>query len=234
MKLLRSVKKRIRKISAREWAAFALGMIIALGIVTGVKIVKNRQVPLAYQSQGVSISWLSPTVKHWREPINEMAKKYNIDANLIAILMTMESGGYPKAESAVGAQGLMQLTPQTAKDTANRYVKKPITHYDLFDPKTSIEFGTAYLAMLRDEFGTVKQGPDWNSTVELLAAGYNGGFGAANSLEQGKGVTNTEAVVYSRDAFNMWRERRAPKSPTYDRWKERGGTALLDLAQQAQ
>jgi soluble lytic murein transglycosylase len=159
-----------------------------------------------------------------------MAKKYNIDPNFIAIIMTMESGGYSKAKSNDNAQGLMQITPPTAQDISTKFLKTPVTQYNLFDPNTSIEFGAAYLAYLRDQFGTAQQGPDWNATAELVAAGYNGGPGAANSLEQGKGLLDTQTVVYSRDAFNMWRERHASSSPTFDRWKERGGSNLLNLA----
>jgi hypothetical protein len=41
-------------------------------------------------------------------------------------------------------------------------------------------------------------------------------------------------VIYSRDAFNMWRERHAGNSPTFDRWKERGGQRLIDAAKKNQ
>ena len=123
----------------------------------------------------------------------------------------------------------MQITPLTAKDIATKYLKKPVTHYDLKNPETNIEFGTAYLAFLRDYFGAYNQNPDW-ATVELIAAGYNGGPGAAANLESGKGLKDTQTVVYSRDAFNMWRERHSSSSPTFDRWKERGGSILLDKA----
>src|SRR6185437_8643165 len=105
------------------------------------------------------------------------AKRYNIDANFIAIIMTMESGGYSKADSGE-AQGLMQITPATAHDIATRYLKKPVSTYNLLDPQTSIEFGAAYLAELRGIYGEVDQGPSWMYTVELVAAAYNGGFGA--------------------------------------------------------
>ena len=125
----------------------------------------------------------------------------------------------------------MQVTPPTAHDIAARYLKKPVSHYNLSDPTTNIEFGVAYLAYLRGLFGTAQQGPDWNSSVELIAAGYNGGPGAAESLRAGNGLEDTQTVVYSRDAFNMWRERHASDSPTFDRWKERGGSLLLQSAQ---
>jgi soluble lytic murein transglycosylase-like protein len=158
-----------------------------------------------------------------------MAKRYQVDPNLIAIIMTMESGGFVKADSGQ-AQGLMQITPITAKDIAAHDLKQSVSKYNIWDPTTNIEFGTAYLAKLRSVYGSPDQGPSWNSTVELVAAAYNGGYTAANSLYKGEGLTGTQTVVYSRDAFNMWRERQAADSPTFDRWKERGGSDLINKA----
>lgn len=215
------------------WIAVgALGMLI---LITLFSVIRNTvDTPLAPENDKVTIKWLSPTVKHWEKTINEMGKKYDIDPNLIAIIMTLESGGYSEAGSDAGAQGLMQVTPPTGGDIAARYLKEPRTKYDLMDPETSIEFGTAYLALLRDEFGDDPYDEDWLRTVEIVAAGYNGGPGTANALEMGEGLRDTEPVIYSRDAFNMWRERHAPKSPTFDRWKERGGIELIDLAKEEQ
>lgn len=214
----------------RDFGMLVLGAIVALGIVAIIQLVERLQTPLAPQSPHITASWIPQTVKRWEQPIDANAKKYDIDPNLIAILMTMESGGYSKASSGE-ATGLMQITPLTAQDIARKYLKQPTKTYDLTDPNTSIEFGTAYLAYLRDTFGNYTQRPSWNSTVELIAAGYNGGPGAAYNLEHGKGLTDTQTVVYSRDAFNMWRERFSGDSPTFDRWKERGGTTLLVDAQ---
>jgi len=186
--------------------------------------------PLSPENGKVTISWLPDSVKQWQKPMEQMGKKYNIDPDLLAILMTMESGGNPKAHSEADAQGLLQVTPPTAKDIAAKFLKKPVSQYDLYDPQTSIEFSAAYLAYLRDTFGTQQQAPDWNVTVELIAAGYNGGPGAAASLEKGEGLHDSQTIMYSRDAYNMWRERHAPSSPTFDRWKERGGSRLLTKA----
>jgi soluble lytic murein transglycosylase-like protein len=204
---------RARLPSLKEWLFLVGGAVIALGVVGVVHLIHDSQTPIPYQPNGITASWIAPTVKHWSGPIDTMAKKYDIDPNLVAIIMTMESGGDPKAQSPDGAIGLMQVTPTTAKDIAARLLKQPRTSYNLKDPTTNIEFGVAYLAWLRDQFGTVQQGPDWTSTVELVAAGYNGGPGAANDLEEGKGLQDTQTVVYSRDAFNMWRERHASDRP---------------------
>ncbi len=222
--------KLYRSFKRRDWAMLCSGALIAVAFFGLGIMIRTMRVPLALESPHITISWLPVTVKRWKKPIEVNAKKYNIDPNLLAIIMTMESGGDPKANSGE-AQGLMQVTPLTAKDIATKYIKKPVASYNIWDPNTNIEFGAAYLAHLRDIFGAANQGPSWMYTVELVAAGYNGGPGAASKLEQGKGLEGTQTVVYSRDAFNMWRERHAVDSPTFDRWKERGGSNLLDAAQ---
>jgi hypothetical protein len=207
-----------------------VGALLVVIIFWILMTINHHQTPMPYQDKGITLSWAPETVTRWQAPINTMAKRYDIDPNYVAIIMTMESGGDAKAKSEAGAIGLMQVTPPTAKDIASKYLKTPVTHYDLTKPETNIEFGVAYLANLRHIFGDYAQGPDWNYTAELIAAGYNGGPGAANSVYKGEGLTDTQTVVYSRDAFNMWRERHAKTSPTFDRWKERGGTNLLDQA----
>ncbi len=222
-----------RRMKGRDWLMTVLGALIAAAAVFAITslAMNNEPVPLKPEKDArVNIEWLPETVKRWEDPINEMSKKYNIDPNVLAILITLESGGYSAAKSPADAEGLMQVTPPTAKDISAKYLKQPVTEYDLSDPRTNIEFGAAYLAFLRDEFGETGQGPTWNETVELIAAGYNGGPGAAGKLYRGEGLTSSETVVYSRDAYNMWRERNAPTSPTFDRWLERGGFRLIDQA----
>jgi hypothetical protein len=229
----RSKLKLDKRPSRRDLLLVGLGAVIALLGVQIVNLVDQQRVPVKYTGQGITAPWIPATVRHWQQPIDEMAKKYNLDPDLLAIIMTMESGGYAQADSGF-ATGLMQVTPLTGKDIASKYLKTPVKHYNLLEPRTSIEFGAAYLAMLRDNFGTAKQGPSYDTTVELMAAAYNGGPGAAQSILKGEGLTSTQTVVYSRDAFNMWRERHAHNSPTFDRWKERGGSTLLDQAKASQ
>lgn len=232
------IRKRLRKLrrmfSWRDGAMLLVGVALTLGVIKLTHMRPATPTPLAYQRAGITASWIPPTVKHWDKPINTMAKKYDIDANLVAIIMTIESGGDPHAKSGADALGLMQVTPLTAQDIAARRLQKPLKTYDLKDPNTNIEFGVAYLAYLRNTFGDPRQGPDWNSTTELIAAGYNGGPGAASSLEKGNGLSDIQTVSYSRDVFNMWRERHASDSPTFDRWKARGGNDLLQAAQVSQ
>lgn len=192
-------------------------------------MIEQQKVALPYESSGITTEWVSQTVRRFHTDIQTQAERYNIDPNFVAIIMTLESGGYTKADSGQ-ATGLMQVTPYTAGDIATKFLLQPTDKYNLKDPRTNIEFGVAYLAHLRDVFCDYKDGPTWDSCVELVAAGYNGGPGAANQLYKGEGLTDMQTVIYSRNAFNMWRERNAKTSPTYDRWLQAGGQSLVDAA----
>jgi soluble lytic murein transglycosylase-like protein len=207
----------------------SLGVVLTLAVFGATQLTHHLRTPLAPETTNVTAAWIPETVKRWQQPISTMAERYDIDPNLLAIIMTMESGGYSKADSGQ-AQGLMQITPVTAQEIAAHDLKQSVRKYNIWDPNTNIEFGAAYLAKLRTVYGSPDQGPSWNGTVELVAAAYNGGYSAANSLYKGQGLTDTQTVVYSRDAFNMWRERHASDSPTFDRWKERGGSDLINQA----
>lgn len=89
--------------------------------------------------------------------INECSTKYNVPKAMICAVILQESGGNPKAVSPVGARGLMQLMPQTAK----RFGVKNIT-----DPRQNVEAGTKYLRFLLDRF---------KGDYKLALAGYNSG-----------------------------------------------------------
>lgn len=214
-----------------------LAMLVAGGVIVAAgfgidKLYRDHQTAIPYRSAGIDAPWMPSEVKYWQGTIDPIAKEYDVDPNLVAIIMTMESGGYAKANSGE-AEGLMQITPLTAKDIASKYLKKPVSSYDLWDPRTNIEFGVAYLAKLRDTFQSPDQAPSWDFTVEQVAASYNAGFIGGIHLQEGKGIHDEQALVYSRTAFNMWRERHASDSPAFTRWKERSGSRLLEDAKKA-
>jgi soluble lytic murein transglycosylase len=79
-------------------------------------------------------------------------------------IMRQESSFDPTAISGAGAEGLMQLMPETARHTA-RTDGIPY-HGDLFDPQTNMQLGTAYLAGLVQNFG---------NCLPLAIAAYNAG-----------------------------------------------------------
>lgn len=229
---LKQIRRRLPAL--RDVLVFSAGVLLAVLITRLAAMPPFSPRPLEAGKAQLNIQWLPPSVERWSSHFKEYGEKYDIDPELLAIITTVESGGDPQAQSEAGATGLMQVMPLTAKDIAEKYLKEPRAQYDLKDPRTNIEFGAAYLNVMRDEFGEQRHGPDWNTTVEYVAAAYNGGGGTAGALYRGEGLRDTEPVVYSRDVYNMWRERRAPQSPTYERWLERGGSALVNKASSQQ
>lgn len=84
-----------------------------------------------------------------------------LDPLLVTALIRQESAFNVRAQSRVGARGLMQLMPATARMLSTVRTSK------LFDPKTNIELGTKYLR---------KRLAQYNGDVELTLAAYNAGF----------------------------------------------------------
>ena len=97
--------------------------------------------------------------------INQYARQYRIDKNLIKAVITAESCFRVKAQSNKGAQGLMQLIPATAK----RFGVK-----NSFKPKQNIRGGTKYLRFLMDRF---------KGDLKKVIASYNAGEGAVTKYK---------------------------------------------------
>lgn len=100
----------------------------------------------------------------------ELVKKYSedeqIDPLLVLSLVRQESAFNTKAKSRVGARGLMQIMPATAR-TIDRKIKKN----DLFHDETNIKAGVYYFSKLLRKYE--------GNTVMALAA-YNAGFGTVD------------------------------------------------------
>ena len=80
------------------------------------------------------------------------ASKQNIDPIWAQALARQESALFPWARSSVGARGLMQLMPRTAKQTAKSIKVKYQGTKRLYDPDYNVQLGTAYLAKMYHQF----------------------------------------------------------------------------------
>lgn len=90
-----------------------------------------------------------------------------VPPELVLAIARQESEFDPAAQSWVGARGLMQLMPETAKMMAGK-LGLEYAPGRLFEPGYNARLGAAYLAGLREEFG---------ASPLLVAAGYNAGPG---------------------------------------------------------
>lgn len=103
-----------------------------------------------------------PSYPYFKQ-IQAVAKKYQVAPELIASIVRLESNFDRFSVSPVGAVGLMQLMPSTARGVAR---SMGIASYDLYDAETNLELGTAYLTMLLRDF---------NGHVPTALSYYNAG-----------------------------------------------------------
>jgi soluble lytic murein transglycosylase-like protein len=98
------------------------------------------------------------------------AAGFTVDKALVYGFMRQESAFNPKARSFVGAMGLMQLMPTTARLVANKYAPEAAGG-NPYDPSINISLGQGYIASLLS---------DLDNNLVRTVAGYNGGPGNVN------------------------------------------------------
>jgi soluble lytic murein transglycosylase len=99
--------------------------------------------------------------------IRQQARDKGVDAALIAGVIFAESRFRDGQVSSAGALGLMQLTPETAKDIARRSGGTAFRLDDLATPQVNISYGAFYLRELLQRYG---------GNEALALAAYNAGM----------------------------------------------------------
>lgn len=126
-----------------------------------------------------SVDWHTTplNLKSYRATVKAMSEKYGVEEALVRAVIHAESAYNVDAISRAGAQGLMQLMPETAKELG---VKKP------FSAVQNIEGGTKYLAALLTNF---------SGDQRLATAAYNAGPGAVSRYKGVPPYAETQAYV---------------------------------------
>lgn len=106
------------------------------------------------------------------ERIKQHAEQLGWDWRLLASLIYQESHFDPKTKSWVGAGGLMQLMPATAREMGIRNVYKPADN---------LKAGSKYLGILQDQWQSI---PDSANRTKFTMASYNVGPGHVQDAQR--------------------------------------------------
>ena len=146
-----SAKLRRRRRLAVLAAVLVIGGVATILLLPlGEKAVREVTLPLRHE-----------------DIIRQQARAKHLDPALIAGVIYAETK-FRARRSSAGAEGLMQITPATARFIASRSGGTSFRESDLSDPQINIQYGTYYLRYLLDRYGG-------NETLALAA--YNGGEG---------------------------------------------------------
>lgn len=155
----------------------------------------------------------SPQVLFWSDNILKWAHYYQLDPNIIALVMQIESCGYAQAHSHAGAMGLFQVMP---------------FHFghdeDPYDPSTNASRGLTYLARSLELA---------NGRLDLALAGYNGGH---LMIQNAPSLWPEETQRYVYWGVRIYNEIGEYDSipPTLQEWLDAGGERLCKQAADSQ
>ncbi len=124
----------------------------------------------------------------FRDAVVKRAQSINLDPAYVYGLIRQESRFIMDARSGVGASGLMQVMPATARETARRLGMTGFTADQITDRDTNIAIGTGYLKMVLD---------DLQGSMALAAAAYNAGPGRPRTWRGQSGSPTVDAAVWA-------------------------------------
>ena len=126
---------------------------------------------------------------------------YSVPEELVFAIIKVESNFDPNVVSSKGAIGLMQMLPSTYKWLSTK-LKEEYDEAKLYDPETSIKYGTYYLQYLYSRFGS------WEKAI----IAYNWGEGNFEEFIEDNGYTEgdynsipvTETRNYIKKVMRYW------------------------------
>ena len=146
---------RRRRVRTAFLAAAMSSAPLARPVVALLPPAKNVKPVIDVSAEFIAV----PASEAYNDIVEEAAKEYDMDPNLIHAVMQAESAFHPYAVSRAGAEGLMQLMPELSDEMGVS---------NSFDPRENIMGGARYLKRLLDYH---------NGNIDLALASYNAGPG---------------------------------------------------------
>lgn len=153
----------------------------------------------------------APPIQHWSSRISGWAKLYDVEPNLLATVMQIESCGHPSVVSHAGARGLFQVMPFHFASDEN-----------MLDPDTNAKRGASYLNYCVNAA---------KGDVGLALGCYNGGPSVIN---RPLNSWPAETQRYYRWGVGIYSDAvmSRPESTTLNAWLDAGGRSLCQQAGQ--
>lgn len=170
--------------------------------------IQNADSPLL--SPGISPIF-TREIQYWGSSISQWAAASNLDPNLAAVVMQIESCGDPRATSRSGAMGLFQVMPFHFYATDSPY-----------NPDTNAARGLNYLSR-----SLAKAGGD----ARLALAGYNGGIGVIARAEWTWPAQTKRYVQYGWPIYQD-AQSGAATSAAVEEWYNKYGASLCRQARE--
>jgi soluble lytic murein transglycosylase len=126
----------------------------------------------------------------FKEAVVQRARQIDLDPAYVYGLIRQESRFIMDARSGVGASGLMQVMPATARWTARKIGLTNFTADQITDRDTNIAIGTGYLKLVLDDFA---------GSMPLAAAAYNAGPGRPRSWRGAGSAPVLEAAIWAEN-----------------------------------
>ncbi len=123
----------------------------------------------------------------FKDAVIKRSRDIGLDPAYVYGLIRQESRFVMDARSGVGASGLMQIMPATARETARYIGLTSFTADQITNHDTNITLGTAYLKRALDDFG---------GSMALAAAAYNAGPGRPRNWRNGPVM---EAAIWAEN-----------------------------------
>ena len=126
----------------------------------------------------------------YRQQVVAQSQAIGLDPAYVYGLIRQESRFIMDARSGVGASGLMQVMPATARWTAKKIGLTDFKPYQINDRDTNIAIGTGYLKLVLDDFA---------GSMPLAAAAYNAGPGRPRAWRGQAGNPSLEAAIWAEN-----------------------------------